>query len=118
LDFFEGPDLFPLFSPPPWLGLLRTCRQINHEAALIPFSVCIFRFSEQNTFGYFVESISEHHKEITSLRLEFTTWWDMHKEMRKSSLTRALPSLQRVDVLIKSFYGLGQMWMTVLFPVE
>jgi hypothetical protein len=87
-------------SPPLWRGLLRTCRQLDHETTLVPFKATIFRFTVSGSFVYFINAISKHRQPITSIRLEWDTrdpLWDV----AKGTLIEVLPGLRRVEALLK-----------------
>ena len=77
------------------LALLRTCRQIYREAALIPYATSVFVFRSPDMLESFVESLPVRQREaIRCLQVE-----DMPRKPREE-IIRALKGLKRVQLCL------------------
>jgi hypothetical protein len=63
-------SFIPRFAPPVWLGLIRTCWQINDETCLLPYLLNKFRVSYPPIFHQLLDHLRRSRQPLTSLRLE------------------------------------------------
>jgi hypothetical protein len=101
-------------SEPSWLGLMHTCKQTHHEAALLPMQTCTFYADNQKDFEFFFECLSRMNRPITSLQLKLPDdlVMEVKTPLRCIDLESQLPHLKTVKVnLIEAPQWLEMLWL-------
>ena len=103
---FEPPDQqsSDLYDPPQALvSVLRVCRQIHEEAALIPFIANFFSFARFTSLSRFLDRVApaQAHAIQRLAWLEHSNWSSHWNHAAGVALRRRLPSLSQVVVFVE-----------------
>jgi hypothetical protein len=85
---------------PCWSGLLRTCRQINSEAALLPVQLNVVQVDSSESLNRLLHNLSMARQPIISLRLRVRRHNDSRLYKSRFTIQRQLPHAKTVYVTV------------------
>ncbi|KAI7482380.1 hypothetical protein KC351_g5783 [Hortaea werneckii] len=106
LRCFEPPDQQssnPCDQPQALVSILRVCRQIHDEAALIPFIANFFSFARFTSLSRFLDRLvpAQAHAIQRLAWLEHSNWSSHWSQTAGTALRRRVPSLSQVVVFVE-----------------
>ena len=86
------------------VALLRVCRQIYSEAALLPYQLGVFGFENIETFDWVRKLPKAGMANLTEVRINWDTWEFVtyHEYSAPELASKSLPGLRRVVVVLDS----------------